>query len=122
MCKQHHQYPIRRQDAFFIHNNVLGHGDDELGRILMKAFLKTLRSVQPLPAKLLFINAGVHLTTEGSEEIPTLQDLADLGVEILSCGTCLDYYGKADKLRVGLAGNMFDIVDSLVRAAKVIVP
>lgn len=106
----------------FIRNDVLGRGDDKLGRILMKAFLKTLKSAEPLPAKLLFINAGVHLTTEGSEEIEALRELADLGVEIVSCGTCLDYFGKLDQVKVGVAGTMFDIVDSLVRAAKVITP
>ncbi len=105
-----------------IRNDVLGRGDDKLGRILMKAFLKTLKSAEPLPAKLLFINAGVHLTTEGSEEIEALRELADLGVEIVSCGTCLDYFGKLDQVKVGVAGTMFDIVDSLVRAAKVITP
>lgn len=106
----------------FIRSPVLGDGDDTLGRILMKGFLKTLRSADPLPAKLLFINAGIHLTTTGSEELPTLHELADLGVEIISCGTCLDFYGKLDQLQVGIVGNMFDIVDSLVRAAKVITP
>jgi selenium metabolism protein YedF len=106
--------------VIFIRNDVLGHGDPQLGRILMKAFLKTLPSAEPLPAKLIFINAGVHLTTEGSEEIEPLRELADRGVEIVSCGTCLDFYGKADQVEVGIVGNMYDIVESLARAAKVI--
>ena len=106
----------------FVKNDVMGFGDDALGRILIKAFLRTLKSVEPLPRSILFVNAGVRLTTEGSEEIATLQELADRGVEIVTCGTCLDYYHKLDSLRVGIAGNMFDIVDRLTRAAKVISP
>jgi selenium metabolism protein YedF len=106
----------------FIKNRVMGLGDDQLGRILMKAFLKSLKSAEPLPAALLFVNHGVHLTTTGSEEIPTLQELADLGVAILSCGTCLDYFGKLDQLQVGIVCNMFEIVDRLNRAPKVIAP
>ncbi|MFW6161269.1 MAG: sulfurtransferase-like selenium metabolism protein YedF [Planctomycetota bacterium] len=105
-----------------VKNDVMGLGNDELGRILMKAFLKTLREADPLPACLIFINAGVHLTTEGSEEIAALAQLAERGVEIVSCGTCLDYYDKLDAVQVGLVGNMFDIVDRLVRAPKVIAP
>ena len=106
----------------FVKNNVMGLGDDELGRILMKAFLKTLRDADPLPACLIFVNAGVHLTTEGSEEIATLKELESKGVEIVSCGTCLDFYGKLEALEVGVVGNMFDIVDRLTRAPKVIAP
>ena len=106
----------------FVKNRVMGFGDDELGRILMKAFLKTLREADPLPACLIFVNAGIHLTTEGSEEIDTLKALEEKGVEILSCGTCLDYYHKLDAVEVGIVGNMLDIVDRLSRAPKVIAP
>jgi len=112
----------RVRATVFIKNNVMGLGDDELGRILMKAFLKTLKSAEPLPAEIIFVNNGVHLTTEGSEEIPTLEELAELGIEIVSCGTCLDYFGKLDQVEVGIVGNMFDIVERLNRAPKIIAP
>ena len=105
-----------------VKNRVMGLGDDELGRVLMKAFLKTLREADPLPACLIFINAGIHLTTTGSEEIPTLKDLEAKGAEVISCGTCLDYHGKLNAVEVGIVGNMFDIVDRLTRAPKVIAP
>ena len=105
-----------------VKNHVMGLGDDELGRILMKAFLKTLKSADPLPACIIFVNCGVDLTTEGSEEIETLQELEGLGVEIISCGTCLDFFGKLDQVKVGIVSNMFDIVDRLNRAPKVIAP
>jgi len=108
--------------AVFVRNDIVGHGDPQLGRILMKAFLKTLENLDPLPSSVLFINAGVHLTTEGSEDLATIVELEKLGIEIMSCGTCLDFYKKLDKLRVGIAGNLFDIVDRLNRAPKIIVP
>jgi len=106
----------------FIKNRVMGLGNDELGRILMKAFLKSLKSVAPLPAQIIFVNSGVYLTTRGSEEIPTLRELAERGVEIVSCGTCLDFFGKLDELEVGIVGNMLEIVERLTRAPKIIAP
>ena len=106
----------------FLNNNVMGIGDDQLGRILMKAFLKTLKSAEPLPAEIICVNNGVHLTAEGSEELPVLQELAAKGVEIVSCGTCLDFFKKLDKVKVGIVGNMFDIVGRLNKAAKIIAP
>jgi selenium metabolism protein YedF len=112
----------RGRAVVFLRNSELGHGDPKLGRILMKAFLKTLLAVEPLPSTMIFINAGIHLTTEGSEELATLAELAERGVEILSCGTCLDFYKKLDQLRAGRIGNMLDIVTALTRAAKVITP
>lgn len=108
--------------TIFIRNNVMGHGDERLGRVLLKAFLKTLKTAQPLPREIICVNAGVHLTTEGSEEIPTLLELAEMGVDVVSCGTCLDFFGKLDKVRVGIVGNMFDIVTRLNRASKIITP
>ncbi len=108
--------------TILLRNSVVGQGDDRLGRVLMKAFLKTLKSSDPLPAEIICVNAGVHLTTEGSEEIPTLLELAELGVDVMSCGTCLDFFGKLDKVRVGIVGNMLDIVTHLNRASKIIAP
>jgi len=110
------------QATVFIKNNYMGLGNEELGRVLMKAFLRTLKSATPLPREIIFINNGVHLTTTGSEEIETLRELAEAGVEIVSCGTCLDYFGKLDKVEVGTVGNMFEIVERLNRAAKIIAP
>jgi len=86
----------------------------------MKAFLNTLWDYQPRPAKLLFINSGVMLTTEGSEVLEALKLLEKEGVKIFSCGTCLDYYGVKEKLRVGKVTNMYEIVDALLTAGKVV--
>jgi selenium metabolism protein YedF len=98
----------------------LGTGDERLGEILMKAFLNTLWDNEPKPAKLMFINDGVRLTTEGSEVLDTLRLLEKDGVEIFSCGTCLEYYKLKDDLRVGKVTNMYETVHSLMDAGKVI--
>ncbi|HIE17190.1 MAG TPA: sulfurtransferase-like selenium metabolism protein YedF, partial [Dehalococcoidia bacterium] len=80
----------------------------------MKAFLNTLWDTEPKPAKLMFINDGVRLTTEGSEVLETLQTLEKDGIQIVSCGTCLEYYHLKEKLRVGLVTNMYETVNSLL--------
>jgi len=98
----------------------LGVGDERLGDILMKAFLNTLWDYTPRPARLLFINSGVFLTTEGSEALETIQMLEREGVQVFSCGTCLEFYGITDRLRVGLVTNMYDTVDSLLSASRVV--
>ena len=107
-------------DVICITTDRLGTGDKKLGEILMKAFLNTLWDYQPRPAKVLFINSGVTLTTEGSDVLETLNLLEEEGVEIFSCGTCLDYYEIKDKLRVGKVTNMYETVDALITAAKVV--
>jgi selenium metabolism protein YedF len=103
-----------------ITTNVLGKGSDELGAILMKAFLNTLWDYRPRPAKIIFVNAGVFLTTEGSGVLDSLELLEKEGVEILSCGTCLAFYGIKEKLKIGRVSNMHEIVDSLMTAGRVI--
>ena len=106
----------------YVNSNLLGVGEDALGTILMRSFLKTLLDFKPIPSKLIFINFGVRLTTEGSEVLETLKTLSEKGVEILSCGTCLDFYGIKEKLKVGIISNMYDIAQSLLEADRLIRP
>jgi selenium metabolism protein YedF len=106
----------------YINSNLLGIGEEALGTILMRSFLKTLLDLKPIPSKLIFINSGVRLTTEGSEVLETLKTLFEKGVEILSCGTCLDFYGLKAKLKVGIISNMYDIAQSLLEADRLIRP
>jgi selenium metabolism protein YedF len=103
-----------------ITSDVFGTGDRRLGEILMKAFLNTLWDAETRPAKLLFMNSAVNLTTEGSEVLETLKLLEKEGVEVFSCGTCLEYYSLTEKLSVGSVTNMYDTVDSLLSADKII--
>jgi len=101
-------------------SQVVGSGDDRLGAILMRSFLKTLKEADPRPWRLLFVNAGVRLTTTGSDLLDDLRALEQQGVEVLSCGTCLDYFGLLDAIQVGAKTNMREIVASLVRADRVV--
>lgn len=102
--------------------NVMGSGDDQLGGALMKSFIYTVTEAETLPSAMIFYNGGVKLTTEGSAVLEDLQKLADAGVEILSCGTCLNFYGLTDKLQVGGVTNMYVIFEKQQKAAKVIRP
>jgi selenium metabolism protein YedF len=107
-------------NVVLITSDRLGTGSEELGKILMKAFLNTLWDASPRPGKILFMNDGVRLTIEGSDVLDTLHLLENEGVEIYSCGTCLAYYELTDKLDVGMVTNMYETVESLISSDKVI--
>ncbi len=100
----------------------MGEGDNELGHILIKGFLFALTTQDRLPDVVLFFNGGAKLTCEGSESLEDLKKLEKLGVEILTCGTCLDFYHLTDKLAVGGVTNMYDIVERQMNAARIIKP
>ena len=100
----------------------MGSGSDELGHILMKSFIFAVTQLDELPDKMLFYNGGAKLPIEGSECLEDLKALAEQGVEILTCGTCLDYYGIKDKLAIGGVTNMYSIVETLQGAMNVIRP
>ena len=98
------------------------HIGEELGRTLMKGFLFAVGQLPQLPKTILFYNGGAHLTVEGSPVLEDLKKLEAQGVEILTCGTCLNFYGLTDRLAVGGVTNMYDIVERLATAGKVIKP
>jgi selenium metabolism protein YedF len=104
----------------FIATDSLGQGSEELGRILMRSFLQTLEQSEVHPQKVILINSGVKLACEGSEVLEDLQELSAKKTEILSCGTCLDFFGIKKNLSVGKISNMYEILNSLARAGKVI--
>lgn len=108
--------------AVFISAEVMGQGDEKLGAILMKSFIFALKELNPLPWRVIFLNGGVKLACAGSECLPQLQELENLGVEMLSCGTCLDYFNLKEKLQTGRVSNMFEIVSSLTDATSVLKP
>lgn len=101
-------------------SSVMGHGDDELGAVLVKAFVFALTQQDELPDCVLFYNGGVKLTCDGSPVLEDLGKLANAGVEILSCGTCLKHYGIEDKLAVGEVTNMYVIVEKQLQAGVVV--
>ena len=105
-----------------INSQFMGSGDPELGKILMKGFIYTLSEMDFLPKTILLYNEGVKLAIEGSESLNDLLVLETRGVEILSCGTCLNFYGITEKLKAGTITNMYTIAEKQLRATKVIKP
>ncbi|GAA0702500.1 sulfurtransferase-like selenium metabolism protein YedF [Paraclostridium ghonii] len=106
--------------CIFINSDKIGSGNDELGHVLMKGYIYTLTESKPYPKSVLFVNSAVKLTTENEATIENLKILQDAGVEILSCGTCLDYYGLKEELKVGAVTNMYTIVESMNNSSKTI--
>lgn len=100
----------------------MGTGNDELGKVLIKGFIFAVTQLDKLPKTMLFYNGGATLTTEGSDSLEDLKSLEAQGVEIMTCGTCLDYYGLKDKLAVGSVTNMYSIVETQAKATKIINP
>lgn len=102
--------------------NVMGTGDPKLGTALMKAFVFALTKQDQLPETILCYNTGAYLTCEGADTLEDLKNLEAEGVTILTCGTCLDFYGLKEKLAVGGVTNMYDIVERMEKAGSVIKP
>ncbi len=102
--------------------NTLGQGSDELGQVLIKAFINTLPETDHKPRTLLFLNSGIFLALEDSPVLESLRKLEQEGCRILVCGTCLDFYHKKPSLGVGIVSNMYDILTSMSSSAKVLFP
>ena len=100
----------------------MGEGEGELGKNLLKAFLYALSQQETLPRTLLFYNGGASLTCQGSLSLEDLKSMAERGVEILTCGTCLNFYGLTEKLAVGGVTNMYDIVEKQMAADLIVKP
>ena len=101
---------------------AMGTGDDALGRTLLKGFLYALSQQDTPPQTLLFYNGGAALTCKGSPSLDDLRSLAAQGVEILTCGTCLNFYGLTDQLQVGEVSNMYTIVEKMTGADRLVKP
>lgn len=98
----------------------LGEGSEELGNVLVAGLLNTIKERDVLPEKIIFINSGVNLVLNGSPALQLLKQLADKNVDLVSCGTCLDYFEKMDELALGRVSNMHEILESMLAAGKVI--
>jgi len=105
-----------------ISSDRMGSGNDALGKVLIKGFIFAVTQLERLPKTMLFYNGGATLTAEGSDSLEDLKHLEEQGVEILTCGTCLNYYNLSDKLQVGSVTNMYSIVEKMAGADKIITP
>jgi len=114
------QQELSSRPVLFISTDQLGTGSSELGCLLMRNFIYTLTKRDEMPEAVVFMNAGVKLSIEGSPALEELKELEDSGVEILVCGTCLDYYELKEQHRVGQISNMYDIADLLMISGRVI--
>lgn len=102
--------------------NVMGTGDEKLGTNLMKAFVFAVTKQDQLPETIVCYNTGAYLTCEGADTLEDLKALEAEGVNILTCGTCLDFYGIKDKLAVGTVTNMYEIVEVMEKAKHIVRP
>lgn len=112
--------PVSKSTLLLIASDNMGRGAEELGSILMRAFIHTLGEVTPRPDKIVFLNSGVKLVAKDSEVLEDLISLKDEGIEILACGTCLEYYNLKEKVGVGQISNMYDIASALLQAEKMV--
>ena len=112
--------PMGSAAVVAVGTDVMGRGSEELGRALIKSFLYALAQLEVPPVTLLFFNGGAKLTVEGSQSLEDLRTLEEAGTEILTCGTCLDYYGLKDKLAIGSVTNMYRIAEILTTADRLV--
>ena len=112
----------RTDTVVVIANDKMGEGSEELGKTLLKAFTFALTQQDNLPKTILFYNGGASLTCEGSPMLEDLKTLEAEGVEILTCGTCLNFYGLTEKLAVGGVTNMYVIAEKMLGAGNVVKP
>jgi len=100
----------------------MGRGNDELGSVLARAFIHTVLLEKKKPDMIIFYNTGVYLALQGSDTLEDLKEMAAAGVEILVCGTCLNFFNVKEQLGVGLVSNMYDIAGAMCRAGRLVIP
>ncbi len=120
--EQNHLETIEETTIVVLSANYMGEGNEELGKVLMKGFIYALTELDKLPKKILLYNSGAKLSIQGSDSLEDLRLLESKGVEILTCGTCLNFYGISDQLAVGSVTNMYAIAESMMEAIKIIKP
>lgn len=108
--------------VYVISSDSMGRGDDELGWALLQTYIQTIKDIQPLPEKIIFYNSGVKQVTSESGALEALKHLQAQGVEILACGTCLDFFKLKSAIKVGQISNMYDIMNSMTNADKIVSP
>lgn len=121
-CQEESSDLIKKGLVVVLSSDLMGSGNDELGKVLMKGFVFALTKLERLPETVLLYNGGATLSAEGSDSLEDLKELEEQGVEILTCGTCLNYYGLSEKLKVGSVTNMYEIAEKLALAKSIVRP
>ena len=108
--------------VYVISSASMGQGSDDLGWALLHTYVQTIHKITPLPEKILLYNEGVKLVAEESGALKALEQLQEQGVEVLACGTCLNFYELTSALKVGRITDMYEIMSTVNTAAKVVSP
>ena len=98
----------------------MGSADGTLQHKLLDTWLRLVIENDTLPHAICFYTEGVRLVVHGSPLLERLSQIESLGVRLIICSSCLDYFKLADKVKVGIVGGMADILEAQSRAEKVI--
>ncbi len=112
--------PTNQNLLILIKSAGFGEGEPDLSNTLLNNFFKSFFKVNVFPDKIIFLNNAIFLTTTESTTLEILHKLEIHGCQILSCGTCLDYYQRQDQLKIGTVTNMQDTVEAITNYQKVI--
>lgn len=116
------QVPVQGKTVIYIDSDQMGQGNEELGRVLMKNYLFTLTELTTLPDQMIFVNNGAKLACQGSDVLEALNTLACNGVDIATCGLCLEYFELKEDLQVGRITNMLEVAEVHQQAGRLIKP
>ncbi len=121
-CDEEEDTATRKLAAktLFLSSDQIGRGDEALGRLLMRGFLHTIGELDRPPRALVLVNSAVRLASENDETVELLRTAASRGVEILVCGTCLDYFHLTDRLRAGRVSNLYEIMEAFLGSGDVV--
>lgn len=113
---------VDKETLLVLGSSMLGQGEPDLGEKLLKAFLSQLLEAGAVPARIICMSSGIFLTTEESPVLELMQRFEAAGSEVLSCGTCLEYYGRSERLVVGEPTTMRDTVRAMLDFKRVLQP
>jgi selenium metabolism protein YedF len=116
------ELPTGKGYSVAVTSDIMGSGDDELGKRLMRSFFVSLSCMDNPPSFMAFYNYGVRLLAEDSEIISIVQELELKGTEVMVCGTCTDHYGLGGRIKAGITGDMLSIVTKLTASGNIIRP
>ncbi len=114
--------PVESNLVYIISSDSMGRGSEELGWGLLQTYVGTIEQVDPLPSHIILYNGGVKLAATDNKGLEALQNLEKKGVEIWSCGTCLEFFHLEEDRKVGSITNMYDIMNTMATAGKVVSP